>query len=321
LFVINKEEIVMNVAFLVFSPSGNGVKAARRIGSLLAARAIEAQVVDLTGDESWFRGPPSGGRLEDLVPRHDLLCVAAPVYAHHLQYHMKDAVSLLPRPNGKWGALALPILSYGGFSTGVALKEAARLLERSGRRVVGAARVAAPHAISRLPQIRVKMNFDRPGTAEEALFEDIADAIAAALAGNLPEPGTVLKQLGFPSPIARLKAALVFRERLFQRRVYPRLSFDASRCAGCGACADACAVRRLEVAEGKAGFRDGLQECIHCGNCILACPRGALSFAADFAVWNELFEKSRRGSGPMVSRETPDSAFFGGERKEAPVGR
>ena len=142
----------MKVAFLVFSPSGNGSMVARRLGSLLAARGIESHTVDLTGDGSWFHDPPSSDWLESHVAGHDLLCLAAPVYAHHLQFHMKDLIAVLPPPGGKWGALALPILSYGGFSTGVALKEAARLLERSGREVIGAARVAAPHAISRLPR-------------------------------------------------------------------------------------------------------------------------------------------------------------------------
>ena len=173
--------------------------------------------------------------------------------------------------------------------------------------------MAAPHAISRLPQIRVKVNFDRPGTVEESLFGEIADAVAAALAGKLPATGTVRKQLRFPPPVSRLKAALVFREKLFQRRVYPRLSLDASRCTGCASCAKACPVCRLEIAGGKVTFRDDLQECIHCGNCILSCPSGALSYATDLAAWNDIFEKSSKGSGPMASGETPDSAFFGGE--------
>lgn len=304
----------MKVAFLVFSPSGNGTKATQRLGSLLAARKIESQVVDLTGDETWFHSPPSRDWLEARIARHDLLCIVAPVYAHHLQFHMKGALSVLPPPDAKWGKLAIPILSYGGFSTGVALKEAACLLEQGGRKVIGAARIAAPHAICRLPQIHVKVNFDRPGKVEEALFERIADAIATAFAGKPPIPGTVRRQLRFPSLVSRLKAALIFREKLFQRRIYPRLAVDDLRCIGCGTCARACAVKRLVVVDGHVIFRDDLQECIHCSECILACPRAALSFAADFSSWNKLFEKSSQGLGPMVSRETPDSAFFGGEK-------
>ena len=234
---------------------------------------------------------------------------------------MQDAISVLPRPNAKWGSLALPILSYGGFSSGVALQEAARLLERNGREIIGAARVAAPHAICRLPQIRVKVNFDKPGKVEEAMFGEITETIALALDGKLPVPGTVRRQLRFPSTSSRLKAAIIFREKLFQRHIYPRLALDASRCRGCGTCVSACSVRRLEVAHGGLTFRRDFQECIHCAACILACPHSALSFAADLSSWNELFEKSSRGIGPMVSHESPDSAFFGGQSAFKPVAK
>lgn len=85
---------------------------------------------------------------------------------------------------------------------------------------------------------------------------------------------------------------------------------DTSECVGCGACAEACPTRVIEldghknpkVAEGRAEL------CINCGHCACVCPKGALSLASmPIDTLREL---------PAGWRLTPEKAeaFFKGRR-------
>ena len=151
-------------------------------------------MVDITGDAGWFAAPRPRDWLKEHLPPHRVLCVVAPVYAHHLQHQARRLIRALPAPDGAFGALALPVLCYGGLSTGVAMGQTARLLRRSGRMLVGAARVACPHTISMLPQIATKVNRDRPGPEEEAVVRRIAERIASVIGGRLPPRGEVERE-------------------------------------------------------------------------------------------------------------------------------
>lgn len=50
---------------------------------------------------------------------------------------------------------------------------------------------------------------------------------------------------------------------------------DKDKCAGCGACADACAVEAIKVEDSTAVVDE--DACIECGACVEACPTEAIS--------------------------------------------
>jgi Fe-S-cluster-containing hydrogenase component 2 len=49
---------------------------------------------------------------------------------------------------------------------------------------------------------------------------------------------------------------------------------DSEKCAGCGACVDACPVDAIAMEDGKAVISD---DCIECGACVGECPLEAIS--------------------------------------------
>ena len=63
-----------------------------------------------------------GGDVKE-VSEHDILFIGSSVYAHHLQYHVKDLIKKLPQPVHGWGKIAVPFVTYGGISSGIALEE------------------------------------------------------------------------------------------------------------------------------------------------------------------------------------------------------
>ena len=59
---------------------------------------------------------------------------------------------------------------------------------------------------------------------------------------------------------------------LFQKVSFLKLKYDQNACTGCGACSMTC---RMQVDPVKA---PNSAECIRCGECVKACPTGALAF-------------------------------------------
>lgn len=298
----------MKVAILVFSPSGNTLKAAKMLETKLIGKGIEVQTVDATRRDIYPDRNKAAVFLQNEVKEHDVLLVGGPVYAHHMHYNVLSLIGALPRPGEGWGALAIPFVTYGAISSGVALYEAGRHLKRTGRKVVMGMKAEAFHCMSKL--LATKINEGKPGEEIAGLIDEMAERIAALDVGNPQSVKDITSRLNYQKAACILKANIIFREKLWQKRFYPKLDLIPEECSGCGECAKACPVQRLAVgANGRIAEINGAQ-CIHCGECIAACRNGVIGFKADLEKWNEMFREASEGHGPMPSNEKPRSAVI-----------
>ena len=71
----------MNVAIVVFSPSGNTLKVAEMLGKSLETKNIDVQIVNMSANESLFKPHRLQQFLQEHVEKHDVLCIGSPVYA------------------------------------------------------------------------------------------------------------------------------------------------------------------------------------------------------------------------------------------------
>ena len=295
----------MNITIIQFSPSGNTAKATAQIAAELSAiEGASVRFVDITGNEDFFRTGNIRCFLEAEAGKHDLLLLGCPVYAHHLQYHMKDLISALPEPDGDaWGSLAIPYVTYGGISSGIALEEAAKLLRKSGRQVVAGMKISSSHRMTRAFLDR-EFNEGKPGGELKPAVEQLAQLVKELADGrSFPDIG---RKLVYQSRITALVCNIVFNEKKWHKDRYPKVRIDVSKCSSCGKCVSACPVLHLEKEDGVV-LENALRPCIHCLNCVAGCPVHAVKLEGNL-------EKGRMFMNRMITKkgnsEKPATALY-----------
>ncbi|MFW9917830.1 MAG: NAD(P)H-dependent oxidoreductase, partial [Candidatus Thorarchaeota archaeon] len=239
----------MRVSILVFSPTGNTLKVAKMLETSLLSKKVEVDVIDVTRDKKLFRERNIREYLNMRVKKHDLLCIGAPVYAHHLHYNVKNIINSLPKPGNGWGRLAVPFVTYGGINSGIALQEAGKLLKRTGRIPVSGMKINSQHSLSKLKRVTVKVNEGMPGEEIHQLIEELAEKIVLVGQNGDKNHIDISQKLCYQNLKTRIKAKLIIREKICQNYIYPKLIIDRNKCTGCGKCSRICPVQRIEMSE------------------------------------------------------------------------
>ncbi len=295
----------MKIAIIVFSPSGNTLKVAKMLEKNLIEKNTSVQIVDITRTKELFRHRTFSQFLNQHVEEHDVLCVGSPVYAHHLHYNVQNLIKSLPQPGKGWGRLAIPFITYGGINSGVALQEAGNLLKKTGRTPIAGMKINSQHSLTKLPQITVKVNEGMPGEEIDYLIEELSNKIL-----NGEEYVDVSEEFRYQKLMVRIKAKLIFREKLWQNHLYPKQMVNHEKCIHCGKCSKYCPVQRIEMIDNKPTISKGSPSCIHCGSCVSHCPSEAITFITNWKRWNQLLSKAAAGHGPLPSNEEPKSAVY-----------
>ncbi len=296
----------MKVVIIVFSPSGNTLKVAKMLEKNLLEKNVSVQFVDITRTRGLFRYRNFGQYLYKHVEKHDVLCIGSPVYAHHLHYNVQDLIKSLPPPVNGWGKLTLPFVTYGGINSGVALQEAGNLLKKTGRIPIAGMKINSQHSLTKIPQITVKVNEGMPGNEIGYLVEELSNKIL-----NGEEYVDASKEFRYQNFKVRFKAKILFREKFWQKHLYPKQIIDCEKCIHCGKCVANCPVQRIEMIDKKPSISHGSPDCIHCGSCVALCPTNAITFDMNWNRWNQLLSKAAAGHGPLPSNEEPKSAVYG----------
>ena len=295
----------MKTAIIIFSPSGNTLKVAKMLEEYLLENNVRVQIVDITRIKEIFRYRTFGQYLRDHVEEHDVLCIGSPVYAHHLHYNVQDLIKSLPPVGNGWGRFSIPFITYGGINSGIALQEAGNLLKKTGRIPIAGMKINSQHSLTKLPQISVKVNEGMPGNEIGPLIKELSHKLL-----NGEEYVDASKEFCYQKLKVRIKAKTIFREKLWQKHLYPKQVIDLEKCIHCGRCATNCPVQRIEMIDKKPTIPKGSPGCIHCGLCVSHCPSNAITFNTNWNRWNKLLSKAAAGHGPLPSNEKPKSAVY-----------
>jgi NAD-dependent dihydropyrimidine dehydrogenase PreA subunit len=198
-----------------------------------------------------------------------LLFIGSPVYSSHAVPLIISFIDALPLVTN---SRAIPFVTWGGATSGVALYEMGQRLINRGFALAGAAKVMAVHSLMwKLPD---PLGAGRPDSDDlshvKQLVSDVIkntdDRTAPTLSLDClnyqpAEHVTEMMQLS----VAKAKTILP------SRQVHPE------RCTQCGYCADNCPASALKL-DPLPVF---LPDCFICFNCVRLCPEKAITVNMD----------------------------------------
>ena len=241
-----------------FSPAGTTRRVALHIEHCLAERGITARLVDL--------GLPAGGPVQAGGLGLDGPCclwIGSPVYCDHALPLVAEWIEGLEPSARGW---AVPFVTWGGVTSGLALPELADLLQTRGFQSVGAAKVLAEH--SSLWAAAEPLGAGRPDAADLAQVRDLVTGVVANLAQAAPVP-LDLRLLDYLSPSLRTEAASKSLAKAKSMMPSPRAI--ETRCTQCGECVAACPVGAITLDP----YPVMAEHCVRCQQCVRICPEGA----------------------------------------------
>jgi ferredoxin/flavodoxin len=242
------------------SPAGTTKEVRRAIESRLRERERSVVRLDLA-----HRGPAEIREVFRDSGEPLCLWVGTPVYAQHPVPPVLDFLERLPAASGD--RAAVPFVTFGAVSSGVALPEMADKLAEKGYSPVGAAKVVAEH--SSMWRSQEPLGAGRPGDGDLLQVRGLVDNVLARLDSGQWRPLSG-QRLDYQPDWLKEQAASMSIERL--KGFHPGYTLDESRCTQCGICEQECPAGAIRL--DPYPIRD--DSCFLCNNCARFCPEEAM---------------------------------------------
>ena len=219
------------------------------------------------------------------------LWIGSPVYAGHAVPPIMDFVSQLPVSKRSY---AVPFITWGGVSSGIALYEMGKELSKNGYSVLGAAKILAVHSL--MWQFKNPLGEGHPNSEDDSMIESLVREIDSKL----------LKGYLHPFPLDGLNYQPKEIQESMQRKslevaqqLLPLKELDEEACTQCGTCEEECPAQAIRCVP----YPQFGQGCFLCYNCVRLCEAKAIK--ADFSQ----FEGVLRGMAEN-NAEHPLSQIF-----------
>jgi len=287
----------MKAVFIVFSPSGHTLLVAQKFMYLLENNGISCHIINITKNDKYLRDSTVTQALVNELGEHNLLIPCAPVYAGHCEQNMLRAIRALP-PKRSGKILSIPLVTYGGVHSSVALEEMGKALRNKSYIPIMGIKIASEHTLT--ATFKRQINPQLPGKEEEQILAE-ASEIVCQIANDKIAVVDAKKKLAYAPFIKRIMFRILSQEKI--HRKYKKVSIDATKCIVCGQCVSACPVNMFVNHDSKVQMVRDPKHCILCAECYHHCPVKA--------VKHPYIEVARkRLSDGFADLETPQSAIY-----------
>lgn len=249
-----------------FSPAGSTRLIAEVIEHHLRLRGCAPFLVDLgRGRQASLEA------VQAMVGAPCCIWLGSPVYCDHAVPLVHDFIEALPMASPE--SYAIPFVTWGGVTSGLALLEMARHLRAKHHRPLAAAKILAVH--SSMWRTDQPLGQGHPDEADLRQIAILVNKVCDALKQNACTP-LDLEVLNYLSPSLRAQAGT--KSLVAARAAMPPLAVDEQLCQRCGLCAGSCPVAAIElnpfpvIAQGA---------CVLCLQCVRTCPHQAFPFNSD----------------------------------------
>ena len=260
----------MKAVFIVFSPSGHTLIAARKFMSLLEDNGISCHMINITKNDKYLQDSAITKTLVDDLGEQHLLIPCAPVYAGHCEQNMLRTIRALPRKKEKQ-IPAIPLVTYGGVHSSVALEEMGKALNDKGYIPIMGIKIAAEHTLTSTFKKRINPNL--PGTVEDQILAEAAEITEKVLNDEIAMVN-VEKKLAYAPFMKRIMFRIFSQEKIHGK--YKKVAINTEKCIGCKRCVSACPVNMFAYIDNTIQMVRDPKHCILCAECYHQCPAKAV---------------------------------------------
>ena len=270
-----------------FSPAGTTRHVSQIIAKKLQSLGYEAELYDLGKREGTTKlNEQIKGGLTNCC-----LWVGTPVYAGHGVPQITKVLSGLP--GGKTN-FAVPFVTWGAVTSGLALDEMGKMFADKGYTVLGAAKITAVHSM--MWRSKDPLGGGHPDARDDEMIEHLVDSVHAKWEGD-PISSLFLDTLNYqPQPVQEWLQTVNIEAA---KTMLPPLKLVEGACTRCGICEKECPAFAITL-NPYPTFGDA---CILCYNCVRLCEDGAIK--------SDLSQMEVMLKGKVAERpESPPSQVF-----------
>jgi len=242
-----------------FSPAGTTRHVAEVIKTMLDDTGCSTEIFDLGKKEDRQRLEIS----QKSFSAGDSLWIGSPVYTYHALPPVMEFIAGLPRDRG---VFAVPFVTWGAVSSGLALPEMGRQLEDKGYRIAGAAKIAALHSL--LWQVKNPLGHGRPDSIDDVLIRDLVKKIQTKINSDKFDACSVEDLNYQPVPAQKIMQEMSLEKA---KPMFPKIEADNDLCTQCGECVKVCPVQAIKCSP----YPQIGDTCIFCFNCVRLCVENA----------------------------------------------
>jgi ferredoxin len=188
--------------------------------------------------------------------------VGSPVYRELAVPPVMNFIESLPTADG---CRAVPFITWGGATSGIALWQLGQALHSKGYRLAGGAKVLGVHSM--MWKTDQPIGQGHPDADDERLVRDLVDKLVERIEKKTPENVSLT---GLDYQPESLSAD--FKKKLDQPWMIVPKTIDEAACTQCGTCESVCPVGAV-VLDPDPVFE---AHCFDCFICVRDCPENAI---------------------------------------------
>ena len=247
----------MEFIIVYSSPAGSTKRAAEAMFDILRQQGVEVFPADLADPIA-----TNTAKRRIVSSSAHCLCIGSPVYACHAVPPVNSFIAELSQPHNGY---AVPLVTWGCVTSGLALYEMGVALHNKGYKIIGAVSLPAVHSM--MWQAEHPLGEGRPSEQEISEVKKFTADIAASITQRHALDPEVLnyQPQSLKNTMQKLNIEVV-------RDVLPQKTVETSRCSRCNVCVAICPAAAITM-DPYPVFGPA---CFLCYKCARFCPERAI---------------------------------------------